>query len=309
MTTASGAAPTLAPADNERLLAAAAAAYGAGSGRPQRRRQARRDVVLALERSPVLLAVRAGELVCRPGPDGGVVAAFTDTEAAAAWEDAAHPAAPPAALERSDARNGGSPPDRHTWLAWLSSADATSVVVNPAGPLGSLLRAKELRAVRPRRVTRQATGDHPWLDLDERRRERAAIADLRGELSAAVAGADPSAFEGVRPRLDGANRLGSPMWAAELQYLAGQGLSRSGSDRAGVACSLVGVSAWSRLGDLWRAIDGLLETGGRLLAAAPPRADWQITYLNELAEFLRRNRSDYRDGEVQQLLDAIEYAR
>ena len=293
---------------NEQLLASAAAAHAAGSGRTQRRQQAMRDIAIALARDPVLVAVRGGDLVFAPGPD--VVWVFTDIEAAAAWADAAHPAAAPCSFQRSDARNGGSPPDRDTWLAWLSSAGARSVAINAAGPVGLLLAPELVRTVRPRRVTRRVTAEHPWLDLDERRRERARIAELRGRLAAAVADPDPVAFDRIRPELDGANRrFGSPLWSAELHYLGGQGLIRSGSDRQGVVAMFTGIGICTRLGDLHRAIDGILELGGQLLAAPSPRSEWQITYLNELGDLLRRIRTDYRDDEVQQLLDAAEYAR
>lgn len=299
---------SLHPEDNSRLLAASAALW-ADSSKTERNRQVKRDVAVALERDPVLIATRDGEIVCEPGPTGGVLLCFTDSEAAAAWDALRHAAAPAADFVRSDELSGGGPPDRGTWLGWLQERGAVSVAVNPAGPLGVVVHRAEFKLARPRRLSRAVGADHPWLDLDARATQRRRIAELRTGLSEAVVDDDPTAFERFKPRLERSNDFGSMLWAPEMHYLGGIGLLRAGEEQGGLGLMGYGSVGFARIGDRYRSIDGLLDAAGRVLAVPTPKADWQIKYLNETVDVLAKMRPGYRDEEIQQVTDDAELAR
>lgn len=72
---------------------------------------------------------------------------------------------------------------------------------------------------------------------------------------------------------------------------------------------MLGAVGYARTGDPYRAIDGVLDAAGRLMAAPTPKADWQIGYLNELVDGLGKIRTGYRDADIQRVTDEAEFAR
>jgi hypothetical protein len=297
----SAAATTLSPEDNRELLDAAATAFDASREDDKRGvTQAKRDLALALAGADLLLAVRDGRPAAEPGPSGGVLTAFTDDEAAAAWAATRHPAAPKHELVSSAELTSGGP-DRKHWLALLEDANASSIALNPAGPLGSVVYEEELRTSRSRLLRRSARADHPWLDVEARQAERPRAGRQLEALAAAVAQRDEQAFADLRPELPALNQIGSLLWAAELQLLSGRRHLAKGSAKDGLYQMIYGSFGFARFGDPYRSTDGLLEAGGVLLER-DDGGDWQAPYLTELCEVLERIRTGYRDQEVAQLL-------
>ena len=294
-------ATTLSPEDNRELLDAAAAALHASREESKRGvTQAKRDMAIALVGTDVLIAARDGRPSCEPGPSGGVLVAFTDDDAAAAWAASRHPAAP--AHERvSSADLGGGGPGRKHWLGLLEDAGASSIALNPAGPLGSVVYEEELRTSRSRLLRRSARTHHPWLDVGARQAERARAGRLVDGLAAAIAQRDEKAFAELRPQLPTLNQIGSLLWAAELQLLSGRRHLAKGSAKDGLYQMIYGSFGFGRFGDTYRATDGLLEAGGVLMDRRGT-GDWQAAYLTELCEVLERIRTGYRDQEVVKLL-------
>jgi hypothetical protein len=296
----SATATTLSPEDNRELLDAAAAAFDASREDGKRAvAQAKRDIAVALTGADVLLAVRGGRPSSELGPSGGVLLAFTDDEAASAWAASRHPGAPRYDLASSaDHAVGG--PDRKHWLALLEEAGASSIALNPAGPLGSVVYEEELRTTRPRLLRRGARARHPWLDEGARQAERARAGRLLESLATAIAARDEQAFAELRPELPTLNQIGSLLWAAELQLLSGRRHLAKGSAKDGLYQMIYGSFGFGRFGDPYRSIDGLLEAGGVLLERRD--GDWQTTFLTELCEVLEQMRGGYRDQEVAKLL-------
>jgi hypothetical protein len=292
---------TLSPDDNRELLDAAAAALRASREDSKRGvTQAKRDIAVALVATDVLMALRDGRPSCEPGPSGGVLIAFTDDEAAAAWARVRHPAAPASELvSTADVSPGG--PGRKHWLALLEDNGASSVALNPAGPLGSVVYPEELQTTRPRLLRRGARAEHPWLDVAARQTERARVAPLLEALNDAIARRDEQAFAELRPQLPALNQIGSLLWAAELQLLSGRRHLATGSAKDGLYQMIYGSFGFGRFGDPYRSIDGLLEAGGVLLDRRDG-GDWQAAYLTELCDVLERIRTGYRDQEVAKLL-------
>ena len=297
----SATATTLSPEDNRELLDAAAAAFEASREESKRGvTHAKRDIANALAGTDVLIAARDGRPSAEPGPSGGVLVAFTDDEAASAWAGSRHPASPRFELVSSaDIAAGG--PDRKHWLALLDDANADSIALNPAGPLGSVVYEDELRTSRSRLLRRGARADHPWLDVAARQAERSRAARLLESLTAAVAQRDERSFDELRPALPTINQLGSLLWAAQLQLLSGRRHLAMGGARDGLYQMIYGSFGFGRFGDPYRSTDGLLEAGGLLLERRDA-GDWQSKYLTELCEVLENIRTGYRDQEVAKLL-------
>jgi hypothetical protein len=292
---------TLSPEDNRELLDAAAAAFQASREDSKRGvTQAKRDMAIALTGTDVLIAVRDGRPACEPGPAGGVLVAFTDDEAASAWATGRHPAAPRCEpMSSAELAAGG--PDRKHWLALLEDAGASSIALNPSGPLGSVVYEEELRTSRSRLLRRSPRAHHPWLDVGARQAERARAGRLLEALAAAVAQRDEHAFAEVRTQLPELNQIGSLLWAAELQLLSGRRHLAKGSAKDGLYQMIYGSFGFGRFGDPYRSTDGLLEAGGVLLDRRDG-GDWQAAYLTELGEVLEAIRTGYRDQEVVKLL-------
>jgi hypothetical protein len=297
----SATATTLSPEDNRELLDAAAAALQASREESKRGvTQAKRDIAIALTGADVLIAVRDGRPFAEPGPSGGVLIAFTDDEAASAWAASRHPAAPRYELASSaDLAAGG--PDRKHWLALLESAASSSIALNPAGPLGSVVYEDELRTSRSRLLRRGARAAHPWLDVAARQSERSRAGRVVESLAVAIAQRDERAFAELRPELPALNQIGSLLWAAELQLLSGRRHLAMGGARDGLYQMIYGSFGFGRFGDPYRSTDGLLEAGGVLLDRRDG-GDWRTAYLTELCEVLENIRTGYRDQEVAKLL-------
>ena len=297
----SATATTLSPEDNRELLDAAAAAFDASREESKRGvTQAKRDIAIALAGADVLIAVRDGRPFAEPGPSGGVLIAFTDDEAASAWAARRHPAAPRYELAASaDLAAGG--PDRKRWLALLEDAASSSIALNPAGPLGSVVYEDELRTSRSRLLRRGARAAHPWLDVAARQSERSRAGGLLESLSVAIAQRDERAFAELRPELPALNQIGSLLWAAELQLLSGRRHLAMGGAKDGLYQMIYGSFGFGRFGDPYRSTDGLLEAGGVLLDRRDG-GDWRTAYLTELCEVLENIRTGYRDQEVAKLL-------
>jgi hypothetical protein len=302
----SATATSLSPEDNRELLDAVAAAFDASREDNQRSlQQAKRDVAAALVSHPVLIAVRDGLPCCEPGPSGGVMLAFTDAEAASAWAGTRHPAAPPSEqASSSELASGG--PSRKLWLQWFGQLGASSIALNPAGPLGSVVHEDELGTTRPRLLRRgTARADHPWLDVSARQAERAHAGRLLETLTEAIAQGDKAAFRQIEGELSTLNEIGSLLWAADLQVLSGRRKLAEGNAKDGLYQMIYGSFGWGRFGDPYRCADGLIEAGDLLLErreSSPQDDDWQAPYLTELCEVLERIRTCYRDQDVTRLL-------
>jgi hypothetical protein len=294
-------ATTLRPEHNRELLDAAAAAFEASREDSKRGvSQAKRDIALALAGADVLIVARDGRPFTEPGPSGPLLVAFTDDEAATTWARSRHPAAPSSELV-SSAELGPGGADRKHWLVLLEATGASSIALNPAGPLGSVVYDEELRSTRPRLLRRAARAENPWLDIAARKAERDRAGRLLEALAAAVAQRDEAAFSKVRPELGTVNRIGSLLWAAELQLLSGRRHVALGSAEDGLYQLIYGSFGFGRFGDPYRSTDGLLEAGGMLLGRRDG-GDWQARYLTELCEVLEQIRTGYRDQEVAKLL-------
>ena len=144
--------PTLRPSDSAELLQLTANARLHPRAEDERAwYEAKRDVVLAMERHVLLVAGDGGTPLSREGPDGRLLVAFTDDEAGRAWLETRHSAAPPSGFFQSaDAEPKSERAGGARWLQWLEQLEAVAVVVNPAGPLGFVAHHYELRDMRPR---------------------------------------------------------------------------------------------------------------------------------------------------------------
>jgi hypothetical protein len=184
----------------------------------------------------------------------------------------------------------------------LERAGASSIALNPAGPLGSVVYEEELRVTRPRLLRRSGgRARHPWLDVGARQAERTRAARLLESLAAAVSQRDERAFAELRPELPMLNQIGSLLWAAQLQVLSGRRHLAQGSAKDGLYQMIYGSFGFGRFGDPYRCTDGLLEAGGVLLGRRDG-GDWQAVYLTELCEVLERVAVGYREQEVAKLL-------
>lgn len=266
-----------------------------------------RDLALAAERTQVLLAVHEADApLCLPGPDGGVLHAFTDDEAVSAWSVAQHPAAPtatvtlsPPALPRSE-RDG----KRH-WLSLLEQAEAVSVAFNAAGPDGFVLTTADWRSGRPRLLGRgpKRDAESAWLSLDARAAERTRIRDLLDGLTASLDRGDVGEVH-----LGDQNRLGSLWTAAEIQFLSGRVRLARHEVRLGVFQMLQGAVAWGRFGDPFRSIDAALTALGVLSElrgkdhVGDEPTTWVAPALDDARKLLRTGRADYRRPEIERYL-------
>jgi hypothetical protein len=303
---------TLQPSDNAELLRMSErVARFAPEDNRNAWEEAKRDLVLCMERGTLLLALGDGTPLARSGPEGRVLIAFTDNEAAQAWAGDQRPEAPaPEFGLTSDAPPKSERDGRKLWLAWFEQLTAVAVVVNPAGPLGFVAHHYECRNMRPRlRRRRSEETEEAWLDLSARGAERGRVAELMRALTTAIAAGDESAVERLRPELGEVNRFGSLATAAQNQLLTGRWRLRAGERKAGITQLMFGALSWGRFGDPWRSIDGLLEGGEILLqmqergvdAADEPR--WIEPSLADLAGVLERMTIGYREA------DAARFAR
>ncbi|HEY2771970.1 MAG TPA: hypothetical protein VGI87_15450 [Solirubrobacteraceae bacterium] len=302
---------TISPEDNRTLLDAVAAAFDASRTDDERRLfEAKREVVLALGSHPVLVAADDGLPHSEPGPAGRVMLAFSDNEAAAAWTQSRHPAAAPVELV-SSAELAKGEANRKQWLQWLARRGARTVALNPAGPLGSVVHADELRTLRPRLLRRGIviSAEHPWLDLGAREAERARAGRLMQSLAAAIEHGDDAAFAEVEPQLATINEIGSLLWASELQFLSGRHKLAQGNAKDGLYQMIYGSFGWGRFGDAYRCIDGLLDAGGRLLTRDDAEGTWRRSYLDELTGVLENMDVGYRSSDVARLLAAARERR
>jgi hypothetical protein len=305
---------SISPEDNRTLLGAIAAAFEASRADDERLLfEAKREVVLSLGSRPVLVAAGDGLPHSEPGPSGRVMLAFSDDEAAATWTQSRHAAALAVELV-SSAQLAKDEPNRKQWMQWLARRGARTVALNPAGPLGSIVHADELRTLRPRPLRRHVavTADHPWLDVSARYAERTRGGQILKALTTAIDDGDEAAFEQVQPGLSTINEIGSLLWAAELQYLSGRHKLARGNAKDGLYQMIYGSFGWGRFGDPYRCIDGLLDAGEVLLELADANADasaegaWRRSYLDELTGVLGTIDAGYRAAEVRRLLAAVQ---
>jgi hypothetical protein len=302
----SATAMTIGPEDNRTLLGAVAAAFEASRADDERLLfEAKREVVLALGSHPVLVAADDGVPHSEPGPSGRVILAFSDDEAAAAWTQGRHSAAPPVELV-SSAELAKGEPTRKQWMQWLARRGARTVALNPAGPLGSIVHADELRTLRPRLLRRgiSVAVEHPWLDLGARKAERARAGGVMQSLTAAIDTGDDTGFAEVEPQLSTVNEIGSLLWAAELQFLSGRHKLAGGNAKDGLYQMIYGSFGWGRFGDPYRCIDGLLDAGAELLEPAAAEGTWRRSYLDELTGVLEKIDAGYRASDGKRLLAA-----
>ncbi len=298
---------TLQPSDNAELLHTVAATRRF-SRREDRRawEEAKRDLVLCMERQTLLVALADGTPLARPGPQGRVLVAFTDDEAAQAWAAEQRPeAAVPTFGLTSDSQPGSERDGRRLWLAWFEQLDAVAVVVNPAGPLGFVAHHYECRNMRPRLRRRRLEGtEEAWLEVSARAAERARMAELMRAIRRAIESGDEAAFERLEPEFATRNRLGSLGAAAQHEILSGRWRLGRGEAKPGITQLMFGAFSWGQFGDPWRSIDGLLEGGEILLEMREQGIDeadeprWIEPSLSEMADFLARMSIGYRDADV-----------
>ncbi len=294
-------------ADNADLLAISAQV---GPIRPEtdqkRWQELKRDLVLGLERALVLVAMRGDGPECRPGPDGGVLLAFTDEEAASAWASSQHPAAPPCSFRLATEEPPKSEREgRRLWERLLEPTRAVSVVVNPDGPDGFLITAEELRRTRPRLFGHGGAPEagSPWLDPASRAPERERLHELSSGLMSRL---DRGELGEVH--LHDQNRLGSLIAGAELQYLSGRVRLARGQVKAGVFQMMWGAIAYGRFGDPYRCLDGLLATGDTLHGlqghdeAGGEPTTWVGPALHDLRAELTKMTVGYRDEDRRRYL-------
>lgn len=300
---------TLRPSDSAELLQVAAGARQFSQRENEREwAEAKRDLVLCMERQTLLVALADGTPAARSGPEGHVLLAFTDNEAAQAWAADQRPEAPACRLRRSSETAPKSERDgRDLWLSWFDELSAVAVVVNPAGPLGFVVHDDELRTMRPRlRRRRIDQTQEAWLDLEARAQERVQAADLLNRSADAIARCDEAAFEQLAPELKARNRLGSMHAAAEHMLHSGRRHLIPGYSRLGITQLLFGAMSWGRFGDPWRSIDALLEGGAILLGRREQHAGdadelhWLDTPLTHVADALREMSIGYREDEFGQ---------
>lgn len=300
---------TLRPADNAELLQVTAwARRFSRRENEQAWAEAKRDLVLCMERQTLLVALADGTPAARSGPEGHVLLAFTDDEAAQAWAADQRPEAPACGFGLSSETAPKSERDgRKLWLSWFDERSAVAVVVNPAGPNGFVVHDYECRTMRPRlRRRRIDQTQEAWLDLDARAQERVRAADLLNRSADAIARRDEAAFEQLAPELKARNRLFSMHAAAEHTLHSGRRHLIQGDSRLGIFQLLYGALYWGRFGDPWRSIDALLESGEILLGMREQHAgdadelNWLDTPLTHVADALREMSIGYREDEFGQ---------
>lgn len=299
--------PTLQPRDSAELLQVCANARLHPRADDERAwYEAKRDLVLCMERHRLLVAGDAGTPLCREGPQGRLLVAFTDDEAARAWLAVQHRAAPPCGFfQTSDTDPKSERAGSAMWLQWFEQLDAVAVVVNPAGPLGFVAHHYECRDMRPRlRRRRIERGEEAWLDVAARAVERARAQELMAELERAIDAGDQDRVEQLRPQIADMNRIGSGLWAAENEFYSGRWRLGRGELMKGAYQLVYGAAAWGRVADPYRSIDGLIEGGDVLLDLEregvddPDRPGTTRSYLAQLANGLAKMKVGYRDQDT-----------
>lgn len=294
---------TLAPEEGAELLRALSRSYATPREQNEARwTDTRRDVVLAFERQPVLVAGDGRS--AQPGPDGkGVLVAFTDSEAQEAYARDRHGAAPAlGAVLSSDLAQAS----RSGWIQLLETAGAAMITVNPAGPLGAVLNLQELRMFRPRLLRGRSAGNghNAWLDVGERAAERARARSLLDAYLAAARAGDDQAVAGLKPELETINRIESLLTAAEMQYINGLRWRSHDDERQGLAATAFAGVAWARFGDPYRGVDALIEVAQAalgLLARDRGSADWARPRLDESLQVISALSLPYRGADVTDL--------
>lgn len=290
---------TLRPEDGAEMLSLARQMDEAD----KKKDSAKRDLTRAFLRSPVLLAGGPVTPVVTPSTETGVFAAFTDQEAAEAWAGERHPAAPPVAWEvvrpAPDERAS-----RSEWLDRMEDARAAVVSVNPNGPLSFLVYHDELTEWKLRlRRPKPEAGAAPWLDVQARARERARLKAMLGRLVDVIASGQIASMEALSPELRTRNDFGSVAVSADLRFLLTRWrLHFEQYYDAIYEMSWVSVTR-ARIGDPWRAVDGLLETAERIRefhaqgVADPEHPGFLEYYWGRLRETLQLLDIPYREAE------------
>jgi hypothetical protein len=301
---------TLQPHENAELLRIAAATRGLRQrDDPGAFAQAKRDLILATMRQPLLVAHRGGSPARIPGPQGGLLAGFTDEEAAQAWTAVQHPEAPHYEFTLAPEQHQGS--ERKLWLELLERNDVTAVLINPAGPLAFVAHVDEYRGTRPRllRKKHDQSGE-PWLDPKQRAIERARVQQRLLSLEEVVASDDGRDYWQLRDEPPALNRIGSLAVASAEELLNGRWLMEHGDTQKGMQHFLFGAYSWGRhAGDPYRCIDALLRGGELLLRlgndsiADGEQPGWTNAYLNELANALALMQIGYRQPEAERFAE------
>ncbi len=197
--------------------------------------------------------------------------AFTDAEAAAAWAEIRHPAAPQiAAASGAPSSAATAPPGASAWLRWFDELGA------------ELGRGQPGRTARHGRARGRGPDDAPLAAAppgSERagapvaRRRVPAPPSAPGSANAlavfetAVAAGDQPTISRLRPRALRAqpDRRAAPGRRACSSSAAASG-SPDGSAEEGLYQMIYGSFGWARFGDPYRATDGLIEAAGRAVA-------------------------------------------
>lgn len=247
---------TLRPEDGAEMLSLAQQMDEA----TRRKDNAKRDLVRAFLRSPVLLAGGLSSPLALPSTETGVFVAFTDEEAAEAWADERHPAAPPVGWDVVPAA-GDERTSRSLWLDRLEAARAAVISVNPSGPMSFLVYHQELTEwkLRLRRAKLEA-GDAPWLDLDARAQERARLKGMMQRLSEVVASGQLASMESFSPELSTRNAFGSVRISLDVRWILERWRLHFEQYYSAVYESCWVATTRARTGDPWGAVDSFLET-------------------------------------------------
>jgi hypothetical protein len=226
-----------------------------------------RDLILSFQRHRLLFAAGDDRPRVEHGPDGRLLLAFTDEEAAQAWAQQRHPA-DTAPVTWTVFPGAGAVTGRgagREWAAYLDEVAAQVVVVNSAGPNTEYLLRRRMPA-RPRLLQREIPGDaEPWLDVDARAVERAHSRKIHREFNAAVEARDNAALDALRTRFSGHNRLHNMLLEADHQTWLGRWRLQNDHFADGALGLVSGSIQLGRHGDPLRSIDSLLLSAELLL--------------------------------------------
>jgi hypothetical protein len=227
-------------------------------GRREARRitQAKGQVVLALKRAVVTLAMLDdGPLIGR-GMASRPLLGFTDPEAQGAWERQRSADAPSLAPPLDIA---GGP---EALGALFGPGVVTGILLNAAGPAACLVHVEgEYRAVSDSFVKRPTgTAGHPWLDPAGRVGPRQEIAGLLAEGEAAAAQGGRAALEPYVPHFARCTDFGDLTTHAALTDLLATAAAPEERAVQGAVHALTSAALqWGRIGDTERCATRLVD--------------------------------------------------
>jgi hypothetical protein len=229
-----------------------------GDQQARRIMRAKLEVVLALKRGVVTLAmVVDGPLVGR-GMASRQLLGFTDSEALDAWgrqrPSDAIPLAPPLDVAGAAEALG----------AIFSRGTISGVLLNPAGPAACLVHVQREYRAASEPFIKRPTGapGHPWLDPAGRVEARRDIAALLAEASEAASRGGRSALDRLIPRFAECTDFGDLATPAALTDLRAVAATPGERPVQGVVHALTTAAMqWGRIGDTERCAARLIDAG------------------------------------------------